>query len=63
MGQNEEGQVIIEYILMLLLVVSVVTILTFGFRKTIFGLWIGLSRDVAGACPQRSCNKDTTNIR
>ena len=63
MRQNEEGQAIVEYILMLLLAVSVVTILGFGFRKSVMTLWVSVTRDIAAACPQRDCQKDTSNIR
>jgi Flp pilus assembly pilin Flp len=49
---SEEGQAIVEYILMLVVVMSVVTILAVGFRKSIYSIWNLISRDVAAACPK-----------
>jgi hypothetical protein len=59
---KEQGQAVVEYILMLVLAVSIVTILAYGFRKSIMSLWVTLSREVAAACP-RDCPPNTTQIR
>jgi hypothetical protein len=49
--RNDSGQAILEYVLMVALAVGVVTLIGVGFRKTVFKVWKGMSRDVAAACP------------
>ncbi len=49
--KDDRGQAILEYVLMVALAVGVVTMIGVGFRKTVFKLWKGFSRDVAAACP------------
>lgn len=41
----------VEYLLMMLTVVSVVSIMGFGFRRSLFALWQGFSREISAACP------------
>ena len=48
---NDSGQAILEYVLMLSMAVGVVIIIAVGFRRSIFHLWGGFTRDIAAACP------------
>jgi Flp pilus assembly pilin Flp len=50
-ARNQSGQAVVEYMLMLLTVISVVSIMGFGFRKSLFALWQSFARDIAAACP------------
>jgi Flp pilus assembly pilin Flp len=49
--QNESGQAVIEYVLVLAMVVSAITIMSLGFRKGISKLWVSMIKQVAPACP------------
>lgn len=60
-ASGQGGQAVVEYILMLLLVFTVVATIAIGFRKSIFKVWVTLTREVAAACP--SCPKDNSQIR
>jgi hypothetical protein len=48
---DDSGQAILEYVLMLSMAVGVVVIIAVGFRRSIFHLWQGFTRDIASACP------------
>ena len=48
---DEEGQAVVEYILMILMAVSVVTIIGVGFRKTLFKLWTLFAQEISAGCP------------
>ncbi len=54
--KDEGGQVIVDYLLTLSLVVFVVTILATGFRKSLFALWEVLTKEISAACP--GCSTD-----
>lgn len=58
---NDEGQAVVEYILMLVVTVSVVSIIGLGFRKTLFKLWSTFSREIAAACP--GCPSDLRQLK
>jgi hypothetical protein len=49
--RNESGQAIVDYVLTLLLLVSIVTIMATGFRRSLFSLWKTVSREVSAPCP------------
>ena len=51
LSRDEEGQAVVEYILMILMAVSVVTIIGVGFRKTLFKLWTLFAREISAGCP------------
>jgi Flp pilus assembly pilin Flp len=51
MEKGEEGQAVIEYILMLVVTITIVSIIGIGFRKTLFRLWGKLTQEIAAACP------------
>ncbi len=49
---SQDGQAVLEYVLMLTMIMSVVTILAVGFRKSIYSVWDMISHDVSAACPK-----------
>ncbi len=49
--KDEGGQAIVDYVLTLLVVVSVVTILAKGFRTTLLSLWQMMAREISAPCP------------
>jgi hypothetical protein len=60
---NSEGQAVVEYILMLVMVMSVVAVMAIGFRKSILSLWETFSREVSAACPRDCPPKDNLRLR
>jgi hypothetical protein len=48
---GEEGQAVVEYILMVLLAISAVSIIGIGFRRTLFSVWGKMAKEVTAACP------------
>ncbi len=58
MRKSDSGQAVLEYILMLSLAVGVVVIIAVGFRRSIFHVWKGFTRDVAAACPACPANDE-----
>lgn len=49
--RDEEGQAVVEYLLMVSVTVVAAGILSFGFRKTLFKLWGMFSREITAGCP------------
>jgi Flp pilus assembly pilin Flp len=49
--RDEEGQAVVEYILMVSATIVSVGALSFGFRKTLFKIWEMFARDITAACP------------
>ena len=48
---DEDGQAILEYLLMLSVALSILIILSTGMRRSILVLWRYLYRRTAAACP------------
>lgn len=48
---SEEGQAVVDYILTLAIIVTVVTVLSLGFRTSLFKLWQTFAREISAACP------------
>jgi hypothetical protein len=48
---GERGQATVEYILMLGMAVSVISVFTVGMRRTTVTLWSTFIREIAAACP------------
>ncbi len=48
---DENGQAVVEYILMVSLAVMAIGIIGVGFRKIVMSLWQSFFKDVAAACP------------
>jgi len=51
MRRDEGGQVIVDYVLTLSIVVSVVLIVGTLFRKSLFHLWEVMTKEISAACP------------
>lgn len=49
--REEEGQAVVEYILMVSATIVAVGALSFGFRKTLFKIWGLFAQDITAACP------------
>ena len=49
--RDEGGQALFEYVLVLAICVSAITIMGMGFRKGVAALWISMLKQVAPACP------------
>lgn len=45
------GQALIEYLLMLIVALSLVTVITGFFRKSTIALWGYYTRQISAACP------------
>ena len=49
--RDDSGQAVVEYVLMVMLALSVVSVIGITFRKTVIRMWEMISKDVAAACP------------
>ncbi|HLE01519.1 MAG: hypothetical protein A2428_09105 [Bdellovibrionales bacterium RIFOXYC1_FULL_54_43] len=49
--RDENGQALVEYILMLSLAVMLVSIMAVGFRKLLFKLWEHMTQATVGPSP------------
>lgn len=50
-SSKQEGQVLIDYLMTLLLVISLVSAIGYSFRRSVFALWQAIAREVSAACP------------
>ena len=48
---NSQGQAFGEYILMILVALSLVVVMASGFRKTLVGIWGFYIKQISAACP------------
>lgn len=48
---EDEAQAIVEYMLLLMIIVTGVTIMTNSFRTTVRKLWVVITKEVIAACP------------
>jgi hypothetical protein len=53
---NNQGQAVLEYILMLLVALGVVTTISIGFKQSLFSIWGLFSREISAPCP--ACQPD-----
>jgi Flp pilus assembly pilin Flp len=51
LARDEEGQAVVEYILMVSVTIAAVGALSFGFRKTLFRIWGLFAQEISAACP------------
>ena len=51
LARDETGQAIVEYILMLLVAMTIVVAISKGMRGSLNRFWETLTREVAAACP------------
>jgi Flp pilus assembly pilin Flp len=49
--RNEDGQAVVEYVLLLVAVVSVIGVLKTGIRKITAMFWLFMARRIAAPCP------------
>jgi hypothetical protein len=50
-SKRTAGQAVIEYMLMILVALSVAGLLGFGFRKIFFKVWMQMACEVTAPCP------------
>ena len=50
-GKRKSGQAVIEYMLMILIALSIAGALGFGFRKLFFKIWLPMACEVTAPCP------------
>ncbi len=50
------GQAAVEYILMLVAALAIVSVIGFTFRRSLFKMWSGMTGEISAACP--TCPKD-----
>jgi len=48
---GEAGQALIEYVLLIAITISLVTIMATGLRRTVFSLWGFYTKAIAAPCP------------
>ncbi len=49
--QQQSGQAVVEYILMLLVAMGLMAVISKGMKKTLGLFWKGLSSEIAAPCP------------
>ena len=48
---SQNGQAVVEYILMVLFAISLVAALSTSFRRSLIGIWGFYTRQISAACP------------
>lgn len=48
---SEAGQALIEYVLLIAITITLVTIMATGLRRSVFTLWSFYSRAISAPCP------------
>jgi Flp pilus assembly pilin Flp len=48
---SEAGQALIEYVLLIAITLSLVTLLANGLRRSVFSLWTFYAKTVSAPCP------------
>jgi Flp pilus assembly pilin Flp len=49
--RDEGGQAVIEYMLALVIAISICTIIGMTFRRTLFAVWRMMGKEIAAGCP------------
>lgn len=49
--ENDRGQAVVEYVLMLAIVVAMIGVMSTGFRRALISLWGKMARDISAPCP------------
>jgi hypothetical protein len=57
--QQQSGQAVVEYILMLLVAMGLMAVISRGMKKTLGIFWKGLSSEIAAPCPGCPPREDT----
>lgn len=50
--RKQEGQVLVEYLLMLSLAVALLVTVQLSFKRSVFSIWKKFSAEVSAACPK-----------
>lgn len=48
---DQEGQAVVEYVLMVMIAMAVVGVIATGFRKSLIALWEKMAQDISAPCP------------
>ncbi len=48
---TEKGQALIEYVLLIAITISLVTLMATGLRNSVFKLWTFYTKAIAAPCP------------
>lgn len=59
---SQAGQAVIEYILMIVVALSILSVLAFGFRKVLFRVWMQMACSITAPCPHCSPPQELKNI-
>lgn len=51
LGSDQNGQALVEYILMIVCALVLVGVMATGFRKGMIGIWGFYTRQITAACP------------
>ena len=49
--ENNQGQAVVEYLLMVAVAVALIGIIGTGFRRGLILLWERMAKDISAACP------------
>jgi hypothetical protein len=52
MRQGKDGQAVIEYVLTLLIALSILSVVIYGFNSSLRKTWRAIALDIAKACPK-----------
>ena len=50
--RDESGQTLVEFMLTLMVAVSMVVIISLGFKRSLRTFWIKLAREISAPCPK-----------
>lgn len=56
--RDESGQAFLDYIMTLVVVVSMISLIATGFRRSLFAVWQTITREVAAPCPGCPTDED-----
>lgn len=56
-GRGIRGQVLVEYLLMVVVALSVILVIQRGLRRSVFTIWKQFAQEISAACP-KGCLRD-----
>jgi Flp pilus assembly pilin Flp len=63
LSQNEQGQAVVEYVLMLVIALGVVTSISVGFKKSLLSVWQVFAQEVSAPCPGDCTPNPSVRVR
>jgi hypothetical protein len=63
LGSEESGQALVEFVLMLAVSLSIVTLIGIGFRKGLVKLWGIFHKEISSPCPACQPNNPSYRFR